>query len=70
MRRLEPGSARDRAVFRPCRRRVLVARLTRALRADPFCTIEPNESRCAVPDERYDWLCGEHAPLAFHYRFR
>jgi obg-like ATPase 1 len=23
----------------------------------PFCTIDPNESRCAVPDERYDWLC-------------
>jgi obg-like ATPase 1 len=22
----------------------------------PFCTIEPNESRCAVPDERYDYL--------------
>ncbi|KAJ3138515.1 hypothetical protein HK101_003719 [Irineochytrium annulatum] len=23
----------------------------------PFCTIEPNESRCPVPDERYDFLC-------------
>lgn len=23
----------------------------------PFCTIDPNESRCAVPDLRYDWLC-------------
>ncbi|KAI9011287.1 P-loop containing nucleoside triphosphate hydrolase protein [Gaertneriomyces semiglobifer] len=23
----------------------------------PFCTIEPNESRCPVPDERYDYLC-------------
>lgn len=23
----------------------------------PFCTIDPNESRCAVPDERYDYLC-------------
>ncbi|KAJ3363283.1 hypothetical protein GGF32_004550 [Allomyces javanicus] len=23
----------------------------------PFCTIEPNEARCAVPDERYDYLC-------------
>ena len=23
----------------------------------PFCTIEPNESRCPVPDLRYDWLC-------------
>eukprot|EP00798_Chlamydomonas_sp_ICE-L_P008013 gene8013-1242_t len=23
----------------------------------PFCTIDPNEGRCAVPDERYDLLC-------------
>lgn len=23
----------------------------------PFCTIEPNEARCSVPDERYDYLC-------------
>jgi hypothetical protein len=23
----------------------------------PFCTIEPNESRCAVPDQRFKWLC-------------
>merc|ERR1712000_409984 len=23
----------------------------------PFCTIDPNESRCAVPDERFDKLC-------------
>jgi obg-like ATPase 1 len=23
----------------------------------PFCTIEPNEARCPVPDERYDHLC-------------
>ncbi|KAL3895972.1 MAG: hypothetical protein SGCHY_004375 [Lobulomycetales sp.] len=23
----------------------------------PFCTIEPNESRCQVPDERFDYLC-------------
>ncbi|KAJ9437633.1 Obg-like ATPase 1 [Diplonema papillatum] len=23
----------------------------------PFCTIEPNESRCAVPDERFEYLC-------------
>jgi obg-like ATPase 1 len=23
----------------------------------PFCTIEPNESRCAVPDQRFEWLC-------------
>lgn len=23
----------------------------------PFCTIDPNESRCAVPDQRFNWLC-------------
>ena len=23
----------------------------------PFCTIEPNEYRCPVPDARFDWLC-------------
>lgn len=23
----------------------------------PFCTIEPNEARVPVPDERFDWLC-------------
>jgi ribosome-binding ATPase YchF (GTP1/OBG family) len=23
----------------------------------PFCTIEPNEARVNVPDERFDWLC-------------
>jgi obg-like ATPase 1 len=28
----------------------------------PFCTIDPNESRCIVPDARYDWLCQLWAP--------
>lgn len=23
----------------------------------PYCTIDPNESRCEVPDLRYNWLC-------------
>jgi obg-like ATPase 1 len=23
----------------------------------PFCTIDPNESRCPVPDLRFEWLC-------------
>jgi ribosome-binding ATPase YchF (GTP1/OBG family) len=23
----------------------------------PFCTIEPNESKCPVPDLRFEWLC-------------
>lgn len=28
----------------------------------PFCTIEPNEARCAVPDKRYDFLCNIWKP--------
>lgn len=28
----------------------------------PFCTIDPNESRCPVPDERYDFLCDMWQP--------
>lgn len=28
----------------------------------PFCTIEPEESRVAVPDARFDWLCDLHKP--------
>jgi len=30
----------------------------------PFCTIDPNESRVAVPDERWDWLCDFHKPAS------
>merc|ERR1719348_1884526 len=30
----------------------------------PFCTIDPNESRVAVPDERYDFLCNYHKPAS------
>lgn len=30
----------------------------------PFCTIEPNESRCIVPDQRYDWLCETWKPAS------
>lgn len=28
----------------------------------PFCTIDPNEARCPVPDERYDFLCNMWNP--------
>ncbi|CAL4997313.1 unnamed protein product [Urochloa decumbens] len=28
----------------------------------PFCTIEPNEARVNVPDERFDWLCQVYKP--------
>uniref|UniRef100_A0A8C7I8V8 Obg-like ATPase 1 n=1 Tax=Oncorhynchus kisutch TaxID=8019 RepID=A0A8C7I8V8_ONCKI len=30
----------------------------------PFCTIDPNESRVPIPDERYDYLCTFHKPLS------
>jgi len=30
----------------------------------PFCTIDPNESRVPVPDERYDFLCTHHKPAS------
>jgi len=30
----------------------------------PFCTIEPNEARVVVPDERYDWLVDFHKPAS------
>lgn len=30
----------------------------------PFCTIDPNESRVAVPDERFDWLCEHYKPAS------
>lgn len=28
----------------------------------PFCTINPNESRVPVPDERFDYLCNYFKP--------
>lgn len=31
----------------------------------PFCTIDPNESRVPVPDERFDFLCQYHKPARF-----
>ncbi|CAB3372324.1 Hypothetical predicted protein [Cloeon dipterum] len=30
----------------------------------PFCTIDPNESRVPVPDERFDFLCEHHKPVS------
>ncbi|XP_056445867.1 obg-like ATPase 1 [Gadus chalcogrammus] len=30
----------------------------------PFCTIDPNESRVPIPDERYEYLCTYHKPLS------
>jgi len=28
----------------------------------PFCTIDPNEAQCAVPDQRFKWLCDLYRP--------
>ncbi|KAI8637855.1 GTP-binding protein YchF [Parasitella parasitica] len=28
----------------------------------PFCTIDPEESRVAVPDKRFNWLCEHYKP--------
>lgn len=30
----------------------------------PFCTIDPNESRCPVPDLRFEWLCDLWKPAS------
>ncbi|GIQ88895.1 ribosome-binding ATPase YchF/Obg-like ATPase 1, partial [Kipferlia bialata] len=30
----------------------------------PFCTIDPNKARVAVPDERFDWLCQHYKPAS------
>ncbi|KAF4949396.1 hypothetical protein FSARC_13486 [Fusarium sarcochroum] len=35
----------------------------------PFCTIEPNEARCAVPDARYDFLCDLWKPPSMYPAF-
>lgn len=32
----------------------------------PFCTIEPDEARCAVPDARYDFLCDLWKPPSMY----
>mmetsp|Transcript_24687 Transcript_24687/g.61680 ORF Transcript_24687/g.61680 Transcript_24687/m.61680 type:complete len:401 (-) Transcript_24687:2150-3352(-) len=28
----------------------------------PFCTIEPNEAKVVLPDDRFDWLCNHFNP--------
>jgi len=30
----------------------------------PFCTIDPNEARVHVPDERFEWLCNHWQPAS------
>jgi hypothetical protein len=36
----------------------------------PFCTIEPNETRVNVPDERFDWLVEKHQPKSIVEPFK
>lgn len=31
----------------------------------PFCTIDPNEARVAVPDTRWQFLCDHHKPARY-----
>lgn len=33
----------------------------------PFCTIEPNEARVNIPDERFEWLCQLFKPKSEVY---
>ena len=40
----------------------VMTNMTIAAENYPFCTIDPNESRCAVPDDRFDVLCKEFKP--------
>ncbi|CAN4085308.1 unnamed protein product [Withania somnifera] len=35
----------------------------------PFCTIEPNEARVHVPDERFEWLCQLYKPKSEDIEF-
>lgn len=30
----------------------------------PFCTIEPNEARIPIPDDRFEWLCSHWNPAS------
>ncbi|PMD61554.1 uncharacterized protein K444DRAFT_652245 [Hyaloscypha bicolor E] len=44
----------------------LLTEQSAAAESYPFCTIEPNEARCAVPDIRYDFLCGLWKPPSMY----
>lgn len=49
----------------PCRKSTFFNVLTKSQAAAenfPFCTIDPNESRVPVPDDRFDFLCQFHKP--------
>jgi len=42
----------------------VLTKLTVAAENYPFCTIEPNEARVSVPDDRYEWLCDHFKPAS------
>eukprot|EP01119_Soliformovum_irregulare_P024031 TRINITY_DN852_c0_g1_i1.p1 TRINITY_DN852_c0_g1~~TRINITY_DN852_c0_g1_i1.p1 ORF type:complete len:395 (-),score=142.56 TRINITY_DN852_c0_g1_i1:38-1222(-) len=42
----------------------ILTKLSVAAENYPFCTIEPNEARVNVPDERFEWLCEHFKPAS------
>ena len=46
----------------PCVKSLLLNGHTDKLQNFPFATIDPEESRVIVPDERFDWLCEKYQP--------
>jgi len=42
----------------------ILTKLTVPAENYPFCTIEPNEARVSVPDERYEWLIDHWKPAS------
>lgn len=55
-------------LFLFCRKSTFFNVLTKSQAAAenfPFCTIDPNESRVPIPDERYDFLCQFHKPARY-----
>lgn len=59
---------RDLSTVFICRKSTFFNVLTKSQAAAenfPFCTIDPNESRVPIPDERYDFLCQFHKPARY-----
>jgi len=42
----------------------ILTKLTVPAENYPFCTIEPNEARVSVPDDRFEWLVNFHKPAS------
>lgn len=58
----ERASTNDPVYFRKSTFFNVLTKSQAAAENFPFCTIDPNESRVPVPDERYDFLCQYHKP--------